>query len=437
MYPTDLASWLDYINDCHPRAVELSLSRIRTVAARLDLLSWSCPVITVAGTNGKGSCIALLKAILQAAGYQCGAYTSPHLLRYNERIYIGQQFVSDADLCRGFSVVESAKQAVRLTWFEFSTLVALYLFKEAKLDVLLLEVGLGGRYDAVNIIDADIAIISSIDLDHTDYLGETLEQIAWEKAGIMRIGKPCIWGEAVVPARVQLYAKELGVPLWVHTKDFAATFKSSAGVWWGGQEVLQVKALSESLSVQSALLTNRLFLGLGALKPGIYPVNIACVIQAITLLHARLPVSVTAIWQGLAHVSIPGRFQIIPGAVTRILDIAHNPASIRLLAENLQAFPTIGRRFVVIGMLAHKDILGCLSALITLVEAWYVGSLTVNKGATAQQLSAYLSALSVSKINPYPSIPEAYQAALSAAQPGDQIIVLGSFYTVAAVMELL
>lgn len=393
----------------------LGLSRIQPVAVRLGVLSWDCPVITVAGTNGKGSCVAITTAILQAAGYRCGSYTSPHLLRYNERIGIAGQTVTDIDLCTAFAEIETVRQDMPLTYFEFGTLAALWLFKQAQLDVIVLEVGLGGRLDAVNIVDADIAIISSVDLDHMDWLGETREQIAWEKAGILRAAKPCIWGDEIVPSRIQAYAQRLKAPLYVQNRDFGiADNATTTWTGWG------VSYRFEQLP-----------------KPPLHLPNAACVLQAIALLQARLPVTFTAIQQGLQQVFLPGRFHIIPGPVTTILDVAHNPASTRLLAQRFATLPTQGRKLAVVGMLTTKDIPQSLAPLVQQIDHWFVGSLAVAKAASAAQLANCLRELNVLSSSEYSTIPAAFKAAQAAASPEDHLLVFGSFHTVAAVMAQL
>jgi dihydrofolate synthase/folylpolyglutamate synthase len=428
MVLSTLSDWLTHLEALSAQRALQPLPRLRegrfdsllAIAGSLDLLIWPCPIITVAGTNGKGSCVALLAAIFCAGGYRVGSFTSPHLLRYNERIQINQKPVEDALLCEALREIERARQDKLLAYFEFTMLVALWVFKRAKLDIIILEVGIGGRLDAVNMMDADVAIVSSIDLDHTDILGDTLEAIAFEKAGIMRSDKPCIWGDSTVPANVKAYAQKLRTPLSVYRQDFDAKISdlsSESGSTWTYSSVHQ---RLEKLPMPR--LT--------------YLPNAACVLQAVEWLQRRLPVTLEAIHQGLREVVVPGRFQVLEGKIKTILDVAHNPASARLLAKNLRDRITAQRVFIVIALLNARDIVGILSPLIRIADHWYLSELALDRTIPVGQLAHCLASLSVNAYDIYSSVEKAYKAAVRSAQPNDVILVMGSFYTVAAVMGL-
>lgn len=391
----NLSSWLTYLETLHPKAIDLGLDRVGKVAHALNLIPFNSFVITVAGTNGKGSCVALSESILSAAGYRVGAYTSPHLLRYNERVRINGEFVTDEMLCKAFVEIEKARGDVSLTYFEFGTLAALLLFKQANLDVAILEVGMGGRLDATNIIDADIAIISSIALDHTEWLGNDREAIGFEKAGIMRAGKSCVCGDFDVPQSIRKYAQELRTNLYCPNEGSGYSF--------------------DNLPL-----------------PKIAQQNAATVLKAIELLPQTFEVNRNAIKTGLKQVFLPGRFQIIGKT---ILDVAHNPAAGELLAKNLQLMPCSGRTLAVVGMLSDKDILGTIQPLFPHVSAWYVGGLDVPRGAPTKLLADQIR-IGANTVSEYISVTAAYRQALADAQPSDRIIVFGSFYTVAEVMQL-
>lgn len=419
-----LAEWLYHLESLSAQRKIRALPAIRAQRLKvfkdfvhqLEVIKWDCPVITVAGTNGKGSCVALLSAILQAAGYRVGAYTSPHLLHYNERIQINNQPVEDHELCEVFAEVERIRGETILGYFEFSTLAALLLFKKANLDVLILEVGMGGRLDPVNSVDNDMAIISSISLDHTHLLGDKLETIAYEKAGIMRSNQPCIWGDAEISLSALNYATQLKAKLFIQNKDFGVFNTTNDGAstwgWWNDQVRFEDLPLPR----------------------GIYLPNAACVLQAIYLLKDRLPVPREAIQKGLMNVALPGRFQCIPGKVKTILDVAHNPASAQLLANNLKTLGYSGRVFAVMSMLGTKDIMEILRPLMPLVEHWFIAELPVERKASITVLTQSLKSLSVKVYTPCFSIVEAYQAALNKASPNDVIVVFGSFHTVSAML---
>ncbi len=406
--------WLSYLETCHPKFIDLGLDRIKVVAKQLDVLNFDCPIITIAGTNGKGSCVALIQTILKVAGYRVGGYTSPHLLDFNERIQIANKFVSDAALCAVFEQIEKARRKRSLTYFEFTTLGALCLFKQAKLDAIILEVGLGGRLDAVNCVDADISVISTIDLDHMDWLGDTKECIGREKAGIMRPSKPCVFGDFLLPASVSRQAALCNTPLYFQGQEFKYKKQGSLWSWKSQQQTLDDLPL-----------------------PRIDLQNAATVLQVIELLSKQFIITRTSIEEGLKKVFIPGRFQIIEKNSTQlILDVAHNPAGAKCLAKRLVNESCTGKTHAVVGMLADKDKLNTLSALVDQIDYWYLTDLEVPRGATAQQLNQCLMSLNQSSpVFKFASPALAVQQACKRAQKNDRVLVFGSFHTVACVLN--
>lgn len=411
-----LSEWLAYIETCHPSTIDLGLERISQVAQRLDVLSFNCPVITVAGTNGKGSNVSLTAAILSAAGYQVGTYTSPHLLRYQERIQIAGQCISDDDLCHAFSKIETNRANISLTYFEFGTLAALWTFKQASLDAIILEVGLGGRLDAVNCVGADLMIISMIDLDHMDYLGDTREKIGFEKAAIMRAHRPCVCGDFAVPESILNTAKTLACPLYRQGIEFDYKMQANAWSWSSQQTVLHDLPLS-NIDLQNA----------------------ATVLQAIELLGDHFMVTRLAIQEGLKRVFLPGRFQIIEkNARQIIIDVAHNPSGGVFLSKRLANTPCLGNTYAVTGMLANKDIINTFRPLKHHIDHWYVCDLAEQRGAKADQLKNFLFHLEVTQpILAFSSPEDAFQHAYPKLQKNDRLLIFGSFHTAAAIYRYL
>lgn len=406
----DLPAWLEQIEQMHPHDIDLGLSRIEEVASRLQVKKFTCPVIMVGGTNGKGSCVKFLEKILTVQGYQVGSYTSPHLLSFNERICFNGHPVADLDLIQAFEQVEAARKSTALTFFEFTTLAALWLFKHQPLEALILEVGLGGRLDAVNIVDADIAIITSIDIDHTDWLGHSREEIGFEKAGIFRKGRPAVIGAQIPPASVLRHAQVMGTPLFCLQSDFSYHQEESS---WSFKQANDhwVSLPLPQLPVQNA----------------------ACALMTLSLLKHDLPVSLEAIAQGIATASLPGRFQRYP-ALNCILDVAHNEASARLLAKQYRKLNHPGSLIAVVGMLKDKDIVNTLKPLKHLVSKWYFGSLSVARGAQAKDLVCALEDIDNANCYTYDCVTQAFESAYASRAQQDQILVFGSFYTVAQVM---
>jgi dihydrofolate synthase/folylpolyglutamate synthase len=410
----NLADWLHYLEQLHPRTIELGLERVNAVAQTLSLKPFPYPVITVAGTNGKGSCVCFLETILRAAGYRVGAYTSPHLLRFNERIRINGEEIDDASLCEAFQKIESSRTHISLTFFEFTTLAALLIFRQASLDILILEVGLGGRLDAVNWIDADIAVITTIDLDHTDWLGHDRETIGREKAGILRPGKPAVFGDTTPVHSIQQIAHQLSSKLHCLNRDFY--YEPTPNGWhWHSLHKIRRNLPPLHLEMQNA----------------------ASALMVLSLLQTQLPISETAIQQGLQQAKLPGRWQRLLLPITCIADVAHNPHAARWLARRLQQAPCRGRTLAVVGMLADKDIKNTLAPLVDSIDAWYVGSLNVPRGASAQILAETLRLLTNKICYNYSSIELALQQAINTCEINDRILIFGSFHTVEAGVRLL
>ncbi len=411
-----LDGWLAYLEQVHPQAIAMGLERVLSVRHALAL-DPGYPIITVGGTNGKGSCCAMLEAVLLHAGYRVGCYTSPHLLRYNERVRIGGRPASDAALCRAFARVEAARQGTLLTYFEFGTLAAMLAFGEAGIDVAILEVGLGGRLDAVNAFDADCALVASIDLDHQGYLGDTREAIGFEKAGIFRASRPAICADADPPATLSAHATTIGAELMLINRDFGYVADRTQWRYWGpGGE--------------------RHGLPHPALRGDYQLANAAACLTALHCLRERLPVTAQDVRSGLLLVDLEGRFQVLPGRPTVILDVAHNPHAARALAANLASLPRTGNTLAVFGMLADKDIAGVVDAVKGSITQWFVASTGGPRAASAARLAAALEGAGVTAaVTRCEDIAAAWHAACNTAAEDDKIIVFGSFLTVAAVMR--
>lgn len=415
-----LRAWLGRIERLHPKTIDLGLARLREVAGRLSL-ELGCTVITVGGTNGKGSTCAMLESILLAAGYRVGLYTSPHLVRFAERARVGGAPVDDAALVEQLEAVEAARGDVSLTYFEFTTLAVLRLFQQRALDVAILEVGLGGRLDAVNLVDADCAIVTSIDVDHAEYLGDTRERIGWEKAHVFRAGRPAICSDPRPPATLVEHAHAIGADLWLHGRDFNHTGDRQQWSYGGRAQ-------------------RRSGLAYPALRGANQLQNAAGVLAALEALRGRLPVSQQAVRQGLATVELPGRFQVLPGQPTVILDVAHNPHAAAHLAVNLDAMGAFRQTFAVFGVMRDKDVDGVIAALKHRVDHWLPVDLPGPRAASADWIAARLEAAGVARAGPKTSIEchadpsSALAAARGRASANDRIIVFGSFLTVADIL---
>jgi dihydrofolate synthase / folylpolyglutamate synthase len=415
-----LGEWLAWQEHLHPRPIDLGLERVARVAQGLDLLRPACPVVTVAGTNGKGSTVAMLEAVYRAAGFTTGVFTSPHLLRYNERIRLNGVAVDDAPLCEAFAQVDAARGEETLSYFEFGTLAALWLFRQAGVDVMVLEVGLGGRLDAVNIVDADVAIVASVGLDHQQWLGEDRECIGAEKAGIFRPGRPAVCGDPEPPASVAAAARALGARWWQLGEDFRWTRQSSDTWTWQSSNGLTWEDLP-----------------LPALDGEVQLNNASCALAAVSQLSERLPVNRSHLLRGLREVRLAGRFQKVRRRPDVIVDVAHNPLAAQALAGHLARNPVPGRTLAVVAMMADKDVDGVIGAIDAQVDLWFVGGLPeVARAATADVLGKRVLACTGRQALVEDELAEAYAAALEEARPDDRIIVFGSFHTVAKVLEV-
>jgi dihydrofolate synthase/folylpolyglutamate synthase len=421
--PTTLPDWLSRLEAMHPKAIDMGLERVAQVRDTLGL-RFDCPVITVGGTNGKGSTCAMLEAILLQAGYRVGLYTSPHLVHFNERARLDGEIVSDEALIEQFQAVEAVRGDVSLTYFEFTTLAILRLFAQAGLDVVLLEVGLGGRLDAVNVIDADVAIVTSVDIDHTEYLGVTREQIGFEKAGIFRSGRPAICSDPVPPESLKKHAEDIGADLWLLGRDF--NYSGDKQQWnYGGRSM------------------RRNALGYPGLRGANQLLNACAALAALEALRDRLPLGAQEVRSGLAMVELPGRFQVLPGRPTVVLDVAHNPHAAGALAQNLGNMGFHPYTFAVFGAMSDKDIDGIISHMKPHIDHWCVTDLPLPRAASASSIAEKLSEAGVQgagapdaehSILTFASPEEAYANARSRAGENDRIAVFGSFLTVAGVI---
>ncbi|AEC19559.1 FolC bifunctional protein [Pusillimonas sp. T7-7] len=362
-----LQTWLSYLESLHRTSIDLGLERIRAVADNLNM-AWPYVKITVGGTNGKGSTCAMLEAILLASGYKTGTYTSPHLVDFNERIRVNGEFASDAQIIEQFHRIEQARGDITLSYFEYTTLAALMLFEQEKMDVAVLEVGLGGRLDAVNLVDADCAIITSVDIDHTDYLGDTREKIGFEKAHIFRPGRPAICADPVPPQSIIDHAAQIQADLWLFGKDF--NYSGDRQQWaYGGRSQRRSGMAYPSLRGANQLL------------------NAAAALAALEALRPKLVVPQQAVRIGLSQVQLPGRLQILAGTPTIILDVAHNPHAAAALGQNLDAMGYFPHTHAVLGMLNDKDIASVVGKLAHRVDRWYCASLPGPRGMSGQELA--------------------------------------------------
>ena len=419
--PSNAAEWLAYIEALHPKSIAMGLDRVQAVANKLQLKP-NFPIITVAGTNGKGSACAMLSQIYAEAGFSVGCYTSPHLIRYNERVCINSHEISDDDLCAAFAAVEAARGDVALTYFEMGTLAAMWYFCQAQLHVVILEVGLGGRLDAVNIFEPECSIVTAIDLDHMEYLGDTREKIGFEKAGIFRANTPAsstiaICGDENPPQSLLDYAAQIGANLQLINRDFSIKKTMQGCQYTAGDTQIRLPNLGMAGDFQRN--------------------NAACVLCAVQYLNALLPATQANIQAALSAVSLPGRFQQIHTNPQIIVDVAHNPHAAKSLADNLQAVPCAGKTLAVFAMLADKDISGVVSALKSQIDAWYLADIHVARGAKAQELKKILNLhRDKTPIQSFADVTTALSAAYKDAKKNDRIIVFGSFYTVADAIAL-
>ena len=421
-FPTTLPEWLALLESRHAEVhIDMGLDRVRAVKERMAL-QFACPVIMVAGTNGKGSTCAMLESMLLRAGYKVGLYIKPHFLDFNERARIHGELATNAALVASFDAVEVARADTDLTYFEFTTLAIMHLLAGAVLDVVILEVGLGGRLDAVNVIDADVGIVTSVDIDHTDYLGETREEIGFEKAGIFRPGKAAICSDPVPPARLVAHAEAIGADLWLLGRDF--NYSGDKQQWnYGGREQRRNALAYPSLRGANQLL------------------NASAALAALEVLRLALPVGAQDVRSGLVLVELPGRFQVLPGRPAVILDVAHNPHAAAALAQNLGNMGYHPYTYAVFGIMKDKDVAGVIAPMAEHVDHWCLADLPSPRSASAtalaQQVAASPAALakgSEFSAQAFADVAGAFANALSRAGENDRIVVFGSFFTVAGVM---
>jgi dihydrofolate synthase/folylpolyglutamate synthase len=410
-----LLDWLAHIERQHAQPIALGLDRVREVSRHLGQRQ-TCPVILVGGTNGKGSTCAMLERILRCAGYRVGLYTSPHLVEYNERVRIDGRPVDDAALCEGFARVESVRGEVPLTYFEYGTLAAWEVFAAQPLDAIILEVGLGGRLDATNIYDPDVAIVTGVDLDHMDYLGATREAIGFEKSGIFRAGRPAICGDANPPESLVGHGRAVGADLQLIGQNFGYERQDGQWQYWGRGG-------------------RRSGLAWPALRGPVQLANAACVLAALDALQDKLPVAMQDIRRGLLEVELPGRFQVLPGRPTLVLDVAHNPQAACVLADNLGGMAFHPTTWAVFGMLRDKDISSVIDAVKGRVDVWLPCTLEGTRAASADFLAEALEAASCKVGGRYPTPFQALQQAQAGAGEDDRILAFGSFLTVAEVLR--
>ncbi len=416
-----LADWLAYLEQLHPTAIDMGLDRVRAVAARMAMTRPAPLVVTVTGTNGKGSTCAFIASLLNAQGLKIGSYSSPHLLRYNERVLLSGREASDAELCEAFAVVEAARGEISLTYFEMGTLAAFWLFERAGLDAVVLEVGLGGRLDAVNIVDADLAVITNIGLDHADWLGNSRESVAYEKAGILREGKPALCGDLDPPQPLLDHANSLSAPLLLRGRDFDLAM--GAGDWhWRGVDAAGAPLELHGLPLLTLPMENA-----------------ALALQAYALLG--LPWDPARLARALLQTRVVGRLdsrQVLWNGrrIALLLDVGHNPHAAAFLAQRLEQRPVVGTRRAVFGLLADKDLTGVLDALAPSISDWAVAPLPTPRTQSATQLAQALLERGAS-VSEYATIEQALDAQCARAESVDEILVFGSFYCVAAALEWL
>lgn len=410
-----LSSWLTWLEQWHPQAIELGLERVSLVGKRLGVLSFTVPVITVAGTNGKGSTVTALASCYAACGYNTGVYTSPHLLQFNERIKCNQKPVTDSVLCDAFAVVLESCQDITLSYFEFTTLAALWIFKQAALDLIILEVGLGGRLDAVNIVDSDVAVITTIDYDHQAFLGETRESIAYEKAGILRAKRPAVLMETDIPASLLSVIQVLEVKAYYYGRDYVTTVKENA--WCFKQAAIHIDNL--------------------ALRPQIPISNFATAIMTTQLLQERLPISEAALRQGILNFHLPGRCSLVKQLPDVYVDVAHNSQSARRFRIFLDSVFQHGRCYALFSALSDKAIENMILPFADLVDEWYIAPILHPR---AKEINALFDI--ILNITHKPAIISdnlilAFEELLARASKHDMIIVYGSFFTVGEILSSL
>lgn len=411
-----LQEWLSWQEQLHPNAIDLGLDRVTAVLGSLGLSQPAYPILTVGGTNGKGSSVAFAESMLRAAGFKVGAYTSPHLLRYNERVRIDGVEAGDAEFCDAFERIDAARGGTSLTYFEFGTLAAFEVFARRGVTAAVLEVGMGGRLDAVNAVDPAAALVASVGLDHQDWLGPDRESIGFEKAGIYRGGRPALCGDRDPPPSLLRHARDIGAELQVLGRDFDWKADGASWIWRGpGGDIRDLPT--------------------PALPGRIQYDNAATVIAALRA-TPELSVPEAAIRKGLMSATLSARFQRLPGRVERVFDVAHNPDAARVLADNLRAHPVAGRTFGVMGMFRDKAVEEVTAILAPCLDRWYLGGLEGLRGQSASALATRLrTAAPGAVVSEFPSVRAAYTGAQAEARDGDRLVVFGSFQTVGAILK--
>ncbi|WP_303909071.1 bifunctional tetrahydrofolate synthase/dihydrofolate synthase [Thiohalomonas denitrificans] len=409
---SSLDKWLAWQETLHPAEIELGLERLGTVLARMGRQRAPFPVITVAGTNGKGSSVTMLEAILRAAGYRVGTYTSPHLLRYTERIRIDGREIDEAALCDAFDIIDKARGDISLTYFEFGTLAAFELFSRSELDIAVLEVGMGGRLDAVNAWDPDVSLVTAVDVDHTAWLGSDREAIGREKAGIFRAGRPAVCSDSQPPRSLIKVARQVGASLYCANDDYHYQVHGGDWSWTGAgrrRDALPWPMMRGASQFQNA----------------------AGVLMVLDCIVDRLPVDQRAVREGLLSARVRGRFEVRAGDVPEILDVAHNPQAAGELARNLARLPAPGRTLAVFAVLADKDIAGIAKPLSGCIDHWFVAGLGGSRPTVAEETARQLEKAGIRSVECGPSVSSLLLEARRRAEPGDRIVIFGSFNTVA------
>ncbi|MDX1901602.1 MAG: bifunctional tetrahydrofolate synthase/dihydrofolate synthase [Gammaproteobacteria bacterium] len=409
---SSLQEWIEKIHSQHRLEIDLSLSRVREVAKCLCISPFNCPVVTVGGTNGKGSTVAGLEKIWAMAGFKVGAFTSPWLYRFNELVRLQGVPVADEAFIQAFEQIEGARGEITLTQFEFNTLAAFLIFQAAGCEVVILEVGLGGRLDAVNIIDANVAVITSIALDHMDRLGDTREKIGYEKAGIFRLERPIVCGDPNPPETIRAAAEKLSAPFYCQGQDFGFEKNKDNWTFWSAEHSMTHLPL-----------------------PPLLLQNMATVLMTIELLQPQLPVQRETLNEAFKNISLPGRIEVHHGTVTRILDVCHNPAAAEILADYLKKNPVSGKTRAIFSMLADKDIVSTLHVMKENIVEWYIAPLDVARGASLAQLKEKfcVAQIAENRVHDFPTLKAAKDFAEKQSQRGDRLVIFGSFYTVSAV----
>jgi dihydrofolate synthase/folylpolyglutamate synthase len=415
MTERSLAEWVDYIQTLHYREIELSLERVREVYLRLYPESVSYPVITVAGTNGKGSTAEVMASILRSSNYKVGKFTSPHLVDFKERYNIAGKDVDDQSLLASFKKIEAVRADTPITFFEFGALLAIDLFAVAEVDIAIMEVGLGGRLDAINILDADVSIITSIAIDHVAWLGDTIEKIAAEKVRVARATKPCVVGIANPPAAIESHLTDIGAQMLNIETQFSYQYEEHEKHWSWSSDDARFNALPLPFS-----------------QAGVQLSNASCALMALTQFHDRLPVTESAVRQGLQNAQLQARCQVLLSSPTVVLDVSHNESSIKRLNQFVRNQNCKGRVYAVVGMLQDKEIGVSLSHLADTVNEWHFASINSERGASASfvasQLSVQLPDADLKVSNTYNHVESAFDAVYQVLKSDDLLLVFGSFY---------